>query len=463
METDKTQKTKKTIFDLNEDWLTEILKYLDFEELREVKNAHNFFHDAINRVVAKRKYTIYIYSYEGCSQQLQEYRRDLKAFGDQLQHLSIVFPAHVPLEEQLVAEMVHVNCEMLIEVFCSNGNIKHCSISGIDLTSDYIKDNPKFFETLWSLDMDMRHKDPDDCFKIIPHLNQAKRFKVEIGCIKNDGGINKFLRKINHNQLEVLQLLGFKNEIKFEALPINTTLTHLEAPNNAFDPSLLLKHFPNLEFLEIGQSGLNHSLEPLLNFSKLKHLSLVFGVKDYDYIFPLVKEFANRNQLETIKLNDNFGDQIKYADVDKNLLKLEIDLANNLKKMTQLRSLSLNTVFSFKNRLIDIANSLTYLAQFEFGYTMVQPGIFKVLLPKIVRLVAVSNELEQLTLDFRLEGAALKNVHAKLEQIRRDKRSEKVLNLMVKDSPQAFSDEAVLDQKYVNVSHKRRNENCCNM
>lgn len=305
-------------------------------------------------------------------------------------------------------------------------------------------------------------------------LENAVKLKIDVTGTTVYGNVNDILPKIKPNRLEILRLSGFNNKIQFKNLPIYLTLKHLEAPRNGFNPDLLVKHFPNLEYLEIGDAGLTGSCEPLVNLSKLKHLSLIYGKRDYDHVFPLINEIANRNQLEVFKMYDDFrnnnnGKPGRSFNLIKNHGKMETNFANNLQQMTNLKTLGLATIFSFNDHLEEIAGSLKELRHFEFGCTFGRCGIAKEkeLVPEILKFVAKSEKLVKLSLKFHAENIT-QNFYDDLVNIRRSNKSKEILVVVIqqhecKQSESRYASTLAIKGDHVQMSFEVQEPERCDV
>lgn len=221
----------KTIFDLNEYCLIELFKYLDLKSLFKLKKEHQFFHNAIKRVIANKTFRFQEFELKWCG-------RLMKEFGNDLKRIEIYLPAHYRYDEADPVKTEQDKCETFIELFCTNGNIKRGTFAKIEFTKEFIEDNKIFFESLHSLEIDIRSVGLDYCLSIMPLLKQAKKLKIEVESIREPDDLNEFIEEIDPNQLEVLQLHGFNVNVLFDNLPVNLTLKHLEIPNNDCDPNL---------------------------------------------------------------------------------------------------------------------------------------------------------------------------------------------------------------------------------
>lgn len=365
------------------------------------------------------------------------YERILDRINQQINNLTVSFPHYRRTKEEH-AETIQWKIRQLISSHLKFSKVEHCVFNNFGVEHDFTEYNKYFFRSLLTFEWKLTRIDYEyrNClYAVLPLLDNTQNLKIDVSAKIPFGNVNDILPLIKHEKLETLRMLGFRpNKIEFTSLPINLTLKHLEAPRNLFDPELLVQHFPNLEFLEIGHSGLTHSLVPLVNLSKLKHLSLIYGKNDYDHVFPLINELAGRNQLETFKMNDDFhndnnGLKGRSTNLIKSHKKMEKKFADNLKKMTNLKTLGLNTIFTFEDHLEELASSLNELCHFEFGCTFGRCGFAKEeeLIPKIRKFVEKSDNLVKLVLKFHVVNFNLQRFYDQLVNIRRANGNVEVL------------------------------------
>lgn len=154
-----------------------------------------------------------------------------------------------------------------------------------------------------------------DCFEgitvssLLLLLQSVKRLKIKL---VNSYDIVVYLDVINLCQLETLQLLRSGYPINIEELPTSLSIKRLEIPYCDCDPSLLVKRFPNLDYLELGTTK-KYSLEPLLDLPELKHVSLIYSEDADEHIFAFLYAVGNRNVLETLKLQKAFTNDYHFT------------------------------------------------------------------------------------------------------------------------------------------------------
>lgn len=443
---------KMTILDLSEDCLTEIVKYLDYNDLSELLKIHQHFYNPIDRVVPKKMLTFALsddYANK-CAAEMKSIAKFIVYFGKRLKQLKIHLPAHYNYRYQEIATLAYNYMETLIESFCANKNVKHLSLDHFTFSKEFIKDNGTFIRSLQSLELNITHmRCSRRCYPFLSMLNSVTKLKIEVNQ-SNRNLIRVILDKLNLNQVETLQLVGFESKVRFRDLPISATIKRLEIPNCRCKPQSLVNHFPNLEYLEFGKGDVSYSLSPLLELPNLRHLSLIYSTDTNRYLRSFINALAEGSLLETLKLK---SDQI----LNNSYYDAEMILATNLHRLINLRKLSLSTTFSYRNHLKDIARNLTELRQFEFGYQLSIPNMRssaeeQKVIREILKFVELSEKLVKLTVTLRLTYVDVPKFFRKLTKIRQEQRSREILYvlLIAKDG----RNNSNLNSKYVNLSCK---------
>lgn len=138
---------KTTILDLNEDCLTEIVKYMEFNDFCNLSKAHQHFRNSINRVVAQKSLTIEI----DYPSEMHNIAKFLIIFGDRLQRMKIQFPSHYHYKIDEVYTSASGLMKVLIENLCSKGNIKHLSLANHEY-------NQTFISSLQTVELDIKQR-----------------------------------------------------------------------------------------------------------------------------------------------------------------------------------------------------------------------------------------------------------------------------------------------------------------
>lgn len=455
---------KINICDLCEECLYQVMKYLDYKDLRELYDVHERFHSSIEHVVAKKSFTFKISDYDNGfhSKELEEITKFLSMFGGQLNQLKIDLPAHYEYDHFKIASSMSANIELLIERFCVNGNIKHFTFANFELSDDFIEDNTSFFNSLESIEMDVRQIDSDDCCEMMPMLQMAKSIRIRA---RNNQDINEFLKNVNLNQVEVLELNGLNIEksgssgtefddfvnlqmaisehfgfekIKFDMeidkLPVSPAVKQLALPGCGYDPALLISKFPNLEHLEYGQEDFKFSLVPLLSLPMLKSLSLLYGQNSKEHVFAIVVELANRNTLEKLKFTEITPLLAEKTKRNGHENEKENIFVKNLQKLTNLKALSLNTTSNLGYRLEAIARSLKDLRSFEFDCSFIKrcgEREKRKLLQEILKFIKKANKLMVLKLTLVLDDTEMRVSFNKISEVRRKQKNQQILNVFL--------------------------------
>lgn len=136
------------IIDMHFYCLIETFKYLDYKDLLNLKAAHNGFGEAIEYAVSKGNFCLRIDWYdddeENSEKEMMKIDRFLMQFGHKLKRL------HIALDEQSIdrCKSMSRHYQRLINSFCSNGNVKHCSFLNIDMSEKFLCHNWPFFNSL---------------------------------------------------------------------------------------------------------------------------------------------------------------------------------------------------------------------------------------------------------------------------------------------------------------------------
>lgn len=146
----------------------------------------------------------------------------------------------------------------------------------------------------------------------------------------------------------------------------------------------------------------------------------------------------------------------EYGDINRFLQKV------NPNRLEYLRLLGFNNKIQFEH--LPINRTLKRLeapnCHFEFGCTFDRCGHTKEkeFIPKIIKLVEISEKLVKLTLKFHVDNFNLPHFHEQLVSIRRSKKSEQVLHVVIEEhdcprSKSRYANRPSLDEKYVKISY----------
>lgn len=459
---------KTRLCDLNEDCLYEVVKHLDIDSLCELYNVREQFRNVINKVVVENPIIFKVSQYyEGNHfDKLSQISKFLEMFGGRVKQLKIDLPAHYEYEHYEAAKLMSTDIEALIENYCTNGNVKHFAFSNLELTDEFIDNNARFFNALESIEMDVKQIETDELFDIMPMLNMAKKIKI---LTRDNRDVNDFLRNINLNQVENLEIIGVnstRHAIKINHLPVSPSVKRLKLPYCGLDPAALVQKFPNLEYLEYGQENFEFSLSPLVKLSSLNGLSLLYGENNKRHVFAFLIGLASQNSLETLKLTEISS---KYT--EKTWLgydEMEMKFVKSLKKLKHLKALSLNTEPNFLRHLEEIAENLKELQRFEWDCTFIETEIFsqtkEFLLESILQFVRKAKKLVELKLMLEIDDMVMHDFFRKLTKIRKRQKSKKILNVVLIEDVDykyiADVDEKPHRGKYVQLSRVFVSEEC---
>lgn len=446
---------KTSIFDLNADCLFEISQYLDFKDLTMLYKTHKHFHNSIERCVASKHFTFEILDYE------RSYFKEMKAiskflllFGKRLEGLKIKLPAHYDYHYDGMISLIQINIETLFEICCANGNIKYLSLENFHLSDEFIRDNGIFVKSLRSMVMENKHINSQKKLLLLPLLQNVKILKIHTNYWDNEH-ITELLYHLRH--LETLQLSGFCN--RFQVLTTQLSIKRLEIPNCDCDRNLLVKYFPNLEYLEVGDRSKTYSLKPLLYLPKLKHVSLVINEDIGERVLSFMNAIGRRNVLKTLKIRISLMNRSSNKDDLKN----KTILFKEIYKMTNLRALTLEVGSACKHHLKEIASSLKQLQRFTLNCIFSGVDYSKMLIPEILKFIVMAEKLEYLSLSLCEVNANTFKFCEELEKIRCNQGSQKILYVSLLVEPKIYRriNEINFQGKYVKSScHILSSSNC---
>lgn len=355
------------IIDLNNSCLIEIFKNLNYEDLLSLKKARNSFGAAVDFVVRTSdiQFTIKRSEINQDDQYVVQFRkikRFLQEFGNKLKSLRIMIDYAVENRRSLISYIF----QTLIENYCSNGNIEHCTLSNFDFSKEFLDENQIFLRSLVSLKLMHVDFNNDEMLCLMDFIigSRIKELVIYSWIYPIEFNI---LKKIASSRLESVYICvddGFKGENREDYenfdIPVNTALKSLKLPLFAFD-SAYLKHFPNIEALKYDYHPrpLNH----ICDLVKLRELTLNYEYEDFGEISSILERLAERNSLKQLTLYDSSTGAHKFDRADETLL------ARILCKMTNLEDLKLETSFSFVHHLPQIAQKLRNLKRFCYEPT----------------------------------------------------------------------------------------------
>lgn len=338
---------------MNNDCLIEIFSYLnidDFSNLQTFQNA--LFDEAIHYALQKHSVSIELNNLKepkSLNKQMEKLEELLKKFGNKLKNIKI--RAYI---EGVYHSYFYTELGRMLIKYCSNGNIKCCTLDSHPFPASFYQKNEVFFKSIEQLTLDNCVREVDLVFIIQFAIKYLKRFEI----ISKSFPCNfEFFGSLAASELELFHVpfknLTFMNN-NLTSMSINSTLKHLNLGCISFNP-LMLRHFPNIQTLTI-QASQYYSLEPILFLSKLEKLSLVFSDTTFSHVLFLLTHLAKSNRLTALHLElqlIDYGMQISHVN----------SLVDILCRMIGLQELKLNNIFS-RNQLLQLAGALQNLRKF---------------------------------------------------------------------------------------------------
>lgn len=446
------EKKETKITDLNTSCLIEIFKKLNNEDLQSLKKARNSFGAAVDFVVRTSNIRFKIeaigINQEQDSQyvkQIRKIKKFLQEFGGTLKRLDIEIDG---------ALMYHVSSisyhfQTIIENYCSNGNIKHCSLRNFELSTEYVEENLLFLRSLRSLEINYQFSNAE----LLCLMDFIIGSRIEIIKIHSLSFPIQFniLKKIALSRLKAVSIFGSFEGENFDDygdldIPVNTALKTLILPWFSFD-SAYLPHFPNIKVLEyVLYSYPSNHVNDLV---KLKKLGLTYNSEEFGEISSVFERLTERNSLKYLALDDSYCTE--YAEVYGTFHHSgEEDLLSRiLCKMTNLEELHLETIFWFKNDLPQIARSLRNLKTFCYDpATRFYEIEVHQILPQLLEFVKLAKNLVELTVGIPLKEFS-QHFYEELVKIRRLQEANNVLYVYITDSQQVAT--SAEQRKFVKI------------
>lgn len=316
---------KARIIDLNEECLTEILKFMDLEDLVRLSKIHSRFHPAIRSVLRTTETVIY-----SSRVNLKALKIFLQTFGDEIRSLTL-FGGPLSNTQEFI--------EYLLIDFC--GNVKKCTFD----TKPSLKfvQNIKWFDSLEVLEFRSKSFSRDmvvkstklTTLKVVGEAVMDSFWEI-VSSIKSDGIVSLIIKQTDFGAQGLTVFHGVKH----------LSLKCASWPNSPLD------HFPNIESFTAECSN-NESIAPLmdsisnLKFLKRLRLDLLFVDVDKQTIDLLVGRLpANFDFLHLNLQNGEMSDEAMQR----------------IEKMTDLKFFELTTKQPFNTNLLKIAHSIKQLS-----------------------------------------------------------------------------------------------------
>lgn len=255
---------KTKITDLNTECFIEIGRNLDWKDLYRLKLTHSAFGHAVDYLAKTSEFDFMV-----TTTSISEFEGFVEVFGKELKYLNIRFNGEW-------TNSIIQRIELLIGIYCANGNIKRCLLDGFKLRKSFFMRNISFFNVLESLKL-LRSTELIDIDWLMEFVATSKNIK-EFYLTCNDGECNgscDVLHRIASSKLEICGLnFNSPSDLTREVriLPMNYTLKVLNLAWSQCDP-VALTHFPNIECIKRFLQS-DYSLNPILTLPALKTFEL---------------------------------------------------------------------------------------------------------------------------------------------------------------------------------------------
>lgn len=330
---------KLKITDLNSDCLSEIFKYLNHNDLVNLKGAHSAFNSATDHVASITKYEFVIkdrHKSRKVSNVIRSIDTFLQYFGDKIQHFHI--KCYQGTSHEQCNSILYLHIETMLKFYCGNGNVKHLSITGFELREDFVRQNLRLFTSLEFLNAAI----DEDKLDWFVEFFKTTGLNDSIGSTF-DTEVNIF-EKLVSTLFENLSM-QFSHVTDEDLVPENLgsarnhTLKHLELHGNPYHTTVLA-HFPNIETLAYHHLEEDHELLSILELPKLKTFELTYGFLEFSNVEPFLIKVARQNKLNSLTLNSERLSDTEPNEYEKH--EEEKRLVQILCKMTNLTELKLN-------------------------------------------------------------------------------------------------------------------------
>lgn len=358
---------KTNIFNIHFDCQIEIIKYLNLNELLNLKSAHQYFHEAIDYVVSSKKFNCEI-QFDG-RETKKNYAKVLNIqnfllnFGDKIKNLTVRF------RNDKIMNNIKNMLGPFLERFCSKGNVQHCKFINFPVNRQFIERNEVFFKSLKTLHFYQSLE--TEGFYAIQNLIGGKNLtNLEIQDRNCDitvkaAVVDEILSKIFSSNLEsiVLNVEDFPwnlDEKKFHLLPENFTIKRFDiSSSDMCIMDLLLKHLPNVEYFDCEIFG-DTNLAPLVKLSNLKHVRILIDLSIQENVTSFLAAARHTNNLESFKLTLDAG-FYDHSDSGKTI-------AQCLTKLTKIKKLSIPVTPPYEEQWDEFSKSLTNIRDLELNY-----------------------------------------------------------------------------------------------
>lgn len=351
------------ITDLNKQCLIEICRHLDKHSLYNLKQTSKSFGEAIDHIVSLNDFKFNICDNKGAiTEDAKIIGGFLYLFGDKIRSLRIICEKYVWL--------LNKHVQYMIESYCTKGNIKQLELNMLPLREAFCKRNISFLDKLDYLNLKppiSEYNDANWLLNFTASLVNLKEFYFDFHGIGDVDACDVF-SALASSKLEIFDFDKHDlvlPEIDSNSLPMNFTLKKLHM-RSIYNPAILTR-FPNIEYLWAFRRMPEYSVEPILTLPALKKLEIICFECNEPKFLEFLNELANKNQLETYRLDLMFS-----KDYPKN--EFETALTKILCKMTNLKEVELALPYycSFYEHLPQIGASLANLEKFSISQSVAE-------------------------------------------------------------------------------------------
>lgn len=248
------------LLDLNDDCLTEICKFLKFEDLCHLYEANKAFGAAIGNALQSSDAGIWFTMDLRFNPHNKNIKSFLDVFGNKIKFLKIATWKQV--------------CEDVIEAYFAGGNVKSCVLSFTSkLTKEFVSNHWIFFKSLKHLEIKSFHIQNYNLQKLLDAITDIETFEIVFNFRYNINDI--CLSKLLLTPVTKLDLkqLKYLPEEEINNLCDNTSVKYLclaATPQNF----RILRHFKAVESLELYYEELFASPSLEIKMKDLKYLKI---------------------------------------------------------------------------------------------------------------------------------------------------------------------------------------------
>lgn len=351
------------IFDLNDDCLIKVVSFLDSNDILKLHKVHSRF----NGIIVANLHDLEV---EITSKNVKQMKGFLRKFGGKVKKMTCWMGTCRQRE-----------IEELIETFCNGGNVEHCSLHNeFVMNSDFLMKKLSFFKSLKSLRMIKACVNGDLLYQMLDTMDRIQHLEVDSITSLRTHSFPELMAKLQLLQLKSLRVnrSDLVTYHDWEHSPKVESLKTLAVKLGIYQLPFAMC-FPNMDDLTLNALR-GYSLNSLKSLTSLKRLRLKINTVQEKELYSLLQHMANRNALQhlTLDLRRVYKGAVTEMDYENDLQVIDI-----LSRLTNLKSLILQTPWRLNSRLLDLVQSLTALRSLAInGDELVSFGV-----PEIERLV----------------------------------------------------------------------------